>query len=417
MRPFTRLIWKEARELLRPQYILPILMLPLIFIAMGQGFGGIEDQLNQRPTVGVVDGDDGQYGDTVVETLRERADVAYHTNGTGSDGAVRAALNETTAAGGNAVLVIPENFTERIQSDRRGLVHLYTNVESVSIVGIASSAQVEGLLSEASHNVTVAATGASEVQLDPIERDHTTFVKGERIDAPPATISTAFTSQFIFVPIIIMLAIVFSGQMVMNSMASEKESKTLETLLSMPIPRRQIVASKLVGGSVIGLLAAALYTGGIAFSQLSIGTAGSSAISLSGTDYLLVGVSLFFALVGTLAVALALGIFADSQQGAQMLLLPLSGLAIVPMFATMFTDVDALGPLASGLLLAIPFTHPIIAPKRLLFDDVGLVVAGIGYVFLFAVAAVVLVIKLFESDRPITGDAGWLDRVVQLVQR
>jgi ABC-2 type transport system permease protein len=116
-------------------------------------------------------------------------------------------------------------------------------------------------------------------------------------------------------------------------------------------------------------------------------------------------------------VALALGIFADSQQGAQMLLLPLSGLAIVPMFATMFTDVDALGPLASGLLLAIPFTHPIIAPKRLLFDDVGLVVAGIGYVFLFAVAAVVLVIKLFESDRPITGDAGWLDRVVELVQR
>jgi ABC-2 type transport system permease protein len=124
-----------------------------------------------------------------------------------------------------------------------------------------------------------------------------------------------------------------------------------------------------------------------------------------------------FALVGTLALALALGVFADSQQGAQMLLLPLSGLAIVPMFATMFTDVDTLGPVAKTLLLAIPFTHPIIAPKRLLFDDVGLVLAGIGYEVVFAAGAVVLAIKLFDSDRPITGNAGWLNRVIRLVQR
>jgi ABC-2 type transport system permease protein len=100
-----------------------------------------------------------------------------------------------------------------------------------------------------------------------------------------------------------------------------------------------------------------------------------------------------------------------------MLLLPLSALAIVPMFATMFTDVDTLGPVMKAALLAIPFTHPIIAPKRLLFDDYELVAAGIAYELLFAVAAVWLAVKLFESDRPITGNAGWLDRLVRLVQR
>ena len=414
MRPFTRLVWKEARELLRPRYILPILLLPLIFVGMGQGFSGVEAQLGQEPTVGVVDHDDGEYGNVVVETLESRSNLAYRS----TDGSVQTALNETSAAGGNAVIAIPGNFTERIESGERGRVHLYTTVESVSIVGIASSAQVEELLSASAHNVTVAVTGASEAQLDPIERDHTTYVKGRQLDAPPGVVSTAFTSQFIFVPVIIMLAIVFSGQMVMNSMASETEHKTLETLLAMPVERRSIVAAKLVGGSVVGLVATALYTAGIAFSNLSVGeVGGSGALTLGAGDYLLIGVSLFFTLVGTLALALCLGLFADSQQGAQMLLLPLSGLAIVPMFATMFTDVDVLGVGTKALLLAIPFTHPIIAPKRLLFDDTGLVLAGIGYEICFALAAVWLAVKLFESDRPITGNAGWLDRLLRLVQQ
>ena len=87
------------------------------------------------------------------------------------------------------------------------------------------------------------------------------------------------------------------------------------------------------------------------------------------------------------------------------------------MFATMFTDIDTLGLGVKAALLVIPFSHPIIAPKRLLFDDVGLVLVGIGYEILFAVAAVWLVIRLFDSDRPITGDAGWLDRLVGFIQR
>jgi len=414
MRPFARLVWKEARELLRPRYILPILLLPLIFVGMGQGFSGVEAQLGQEPTVGVVDRDDGEYGRVVVETLDNRSDLAYRS----PDGTVDAALTETTAAGGSAVVEVPANFTERIRAGERGRVHLYTSVESVSIVGIASSAQVEELLSASAHNVTVAVTGATEAQLDPITREHTTYVKGRQLSAPPGVVSTAFTSQFVFVPVIIMLAIVFSGQMVMNSMAAEKEHKTLETLLTMPIERRSIVAAKLVGGSVVGLIATALYTGGIAVSNLSVGeVGGTTALTLGAGDYLLVGVSLFFTLVGTLAVALSLGIFADSQQGAQMLLLPLSGLAIVPMFATMFTDVDVLGLPAKAVLFAIPFTHPIIAPKRLLFDDAGLVLAGVAYEVVFAVVAVWIAVKLFESDRPITGNAGWFDRLVRLVQQ
>ena len=52
MNDFLRLVRKEARELLRPRYILPILFIPIVFVGLGQGFGGIDDQLEDEPQVG-----------------------------------------------------------------------------------------------------------------------------------------------------------------------------------------------------------------------------------------------------------------------------------------------------------------------------------------------------------------------------
>ncbi|PSP75080.1 hypothetical protein BRC81_16495 [Halobacteriales archaeon QS_1_68_20] len=54
--------------------------------------------------------------------------------------------------------------------------------------------------------------------------------------------------------------------------------------------------------------------------------------------------------------------FAGDRQGAQMLLFPLTVFAVVPMF----TDLSTLSLPLQALLFAIPFTHPIVAPKQLL---------------------------------------------------
>ena len=417
MSDFLRLVRKETRELLRPRYLLPILLMPVIFIALGQGFGGIEDDLGEPAEIGIVNDDDGEYGQMLVETMQnmpDQADVVY--NGSGSD--PDTALEEVEDAGGSTVIVIPSNFTERIENGSQGKLHRYTSVESVGIASIGSSGKVSGILEVASQRLTIELTGATPTQLDPLTEDYTTYVKGIELQAAPGVIAGAFSTQFIFVPIVLMLVILVSGQMVMNSMGIEKENKTLETLLTMPVKRRTIVAAKLVGSASIGLAAAGIYTVALWYYQQSFALDnGGFPLSLGGMDYALIGVSLALTLVGTLALALCLGIFAGDRQGAQMLLFPLSVLAIVPMFFTMFMDLDSLSLPVKALLLAIPFTHPIIAPKRLLFGDTTLVLGGIVYVAVFAVGMIWLAIYLFNSDRLITGSAGRLSKYLSLLQR
>jgi len=416
MRQFLRLTWKEVRELLRPRYVLPILLVPILFVALGQGFGGIDEATSGQPSVGVVVNDTGEYGAIVNETYSQGAEVVYH----GANVSAAEAMERTRAAGGTALVVVPGGFSERIAAGEQGGVQVRTVVDSVSLTGIASSGQVDGLLGVAAERITKTATGARDAQLDPVDASYVTEVKGQQVGQPPSVLSSAFTSQFIFIPVVIMLVIVFSGQMVINSMGIEKENKTLETLLTMPVARRTIVAAKLVGSATVGLLAAGVFT--VALSEYQSGlTGGASALpaafSLGAAEYLVIGAAIFFAVVGALALALVLGVFAGDRQGAQILLFPLSILAIAPAFATMFADFSTLSLPLQALLFAIPFTHPVMAPKQLMFGDSGLVLAGIAYEAVFALAAIGLAVYVFNSDRVVTGSAGRLGRWLERLQR
>jgi len=53
--------------------------------------------------------------------------------------------------------------------------------------------------------------------------------------------------------------------MVAVAVATEKENKTLETLLSMPIKRSYIASSKMIAGGIVSLLMALIYIVGFNF--------------------------------------------------------------------------------------------------------------------------------------------------------
>ncbi|CCQ33747.1 ABC-2 type transporter protein [Halorhabdus tiamatea SARL4B] len=415
MNHFLRLLWKETRELLRPRYLLPILLIPVMFVALGQGIGGIEDGVDEQPSIGILNADDGEYGDLVNASLSQNASVVYYAE----SGEPSAAVETVSGEGGDALIVIPDGFTERIRERTAGSVGVHSVVRSLSLSGITSSAQIDGQIQRAGTVLTLNVTGTTPAMLNPIRPEYTTYLEDKTLEnTSPGALSGSFATQFIFIPVVIMFVIIFSGQMVINSMGAEKENKTLETLLTMPVKRSTIVAAKLIGSASIGLLGAALYTVSIYYYQSSFTDgAASAALSLGVVDYAIVGVSLFLSLVGVLALALILGVFAGDRQGAQMLLFPISILAIVPMFATMFTDVAQLSLPIRALLLAIPFTHPAIAPKRLLLNDTTMVFGGIVYEAIFAVAMIWLAIRVFNSDRLITGSSGrigqWLSRLQQ----
>ena len=98
-----------------------------------------------------------------------------------------------------------------------------------------------------------------------------------------------------------------------------------------------------------------------------------------------------------------IGTLAKDYKSAQTLVFPVTMLAMIPMFVTMFVDFDTLPFALKGLIFAIPFSHPMMASRALLFDDYILVVSGIIYISIFSIIMIGLVVWVFNTDRLLTG--------------
>ena len=91
-------------------------------------------------------------------------------------------------------------------------------------------------------------------------------------------------------------------------MGMEKENRTLETLLTMPVRRSDIIVAKIVARPV-GLLMGAIYMAGFAnyfgsFGGGAIPSLAALGISLNVGDYALIALSVFAALMAGLCLAI-----------------------------------------------------------------------------------------------------------------
>jgi len=100
---------------------------------------------------------------------------------------------------------------------------------------------------------------------------------------------------------------------------------------------------------------------------------------------------------------MTLGAFAKNYKSAQTMTLPISLLAIIPMFITMFSGWYGSSILMKTILFVIPFSHPMLASEALLNDDYTLVFAGIAYMVVFALVGILITVRLYKSDILITG--------------
>jgi len=410
MSAFWRLLRKELRELARPQYLIPLLMMPLFLVLVVQGGGAAEEAAGQRPVVAVVDNDGGAYAGIANETLHHRANVTAYETGFSRPQSVD--LLEDGPA--KLLFVLPENFSERIEAGQQADVRIYSTLQQVSITSGAQSAKARALLSAVDENITANVTGASPAALHPTTNTHTTFVQGTHVEASPGVLSGSVSQRFFFLGFVMVLAVFGSGTLVINSMGSEKENGTLETLLTMPVQRRTIVGAKLGASAILGVVLTAFYVG--VFYLVQPNNGGAAVAQLSALDYGLVGLSLLLAIVDILALALCLGVFANDSRGAQSLLMPISFLMMVPVFVTNFFDVASMALPLKAAFYAIPSTHPVIAPMELAFGDTTTVLLGIAYEAVFATVTIGLTVRLFGSDRLITGDAGHLSVIFDALQ-
>lgn len=401
------IIKKEVKELLTPTTILPVVVMAIIFGSMGHMIGGIEEEMKEKPVIGFINEDNSAFSETAAFILNEHAKVVYN----GSD--IEEGLKKLEEEDGVALLIISENFTEDILGNKSGVIEIRWIMRGAGLMDSISSSVVDNLIylinQEISkklieHNNSVNST----VALNPTMRNETTFFKGKEMKGlSPGTISNVLSSQSTMIPIVMMMIIMMAGGTVISSMGMEKENKTLETLLTLPVKRSAIVAGKITGSAIIGLIMATIYMLGFGYYMQSFQQSDINleefGLTLSIQDYLLVGASVFIALLAGLSLCMVLGTFAKNYKSAQTLTFPIIALAMFPMFMVMFKDFETL-PLALRIgLFAIPFSHPMMAMRSLMFDDYLLVIGGIAYVAIFAIVTIAIAVWIFKTDRLLTG--------------
>ena len=428
MSHMTSIIKKEVRELLTPGSVISVLFMVVLFAGLGGLIGGEVDSAAELPTFGLIAEDGDYYEDwNPTDVLKSAYGedsykiVMMDSTCDSSDADIVAEMQERGIAN---VIALPSiaSFNQSITDQTQISVRQYYLYEPTGLFGSVSSTVMSSVVTILSNSLSqklISDTGSEinyEFLMSPIGtagEDISTIVDGQAHSGiTPYDISNEITSQTLMIPIVIMIIIMMVGSIVISSMGSEKENKTLATLLTMPVKRTSIVSGKIVAAAIVGLVYGLAYMVGMSIYMGSMtgSITGASSVSLEdlgmalgAADWVLVMVSMFLAIVCALGICMILGAFAKNYKSAQTMTMPLSILAMIPMFIIMFTGWYGAGGAIQFITFIIPFSHPMMAMQALMYGDMTLVIGGIVYMAAFAIVSILITVRLYNSDILITG--------------
>ena len=412
------MVIKEIKELTRDPKILlgmiivPLIMFPLMGFAFQTSMEAAEVSIGNI-SMAIIDLDKGPFATSLMNFLITLNLTVIEL----TDLNLTEAVNYAQQSDLTGLLVIPSDFSNNIARGIKAELEVYTVFKGKGIAESSSSSAVSTLLRTFEGNLILQKVGAEipekdpNIVLDPITMVEGSIFKGKNVDIPSSSLFTLMMSQSLGMPIGMMMLLIFAMQIAATSVALEKEEKTLETLLTLPINRFTILMGKMTSSLVVAVVGAIAYV--IGFSSYMSSFMGNipieagidlATIGLAPTPlfYLLLGVSLFVSMLSALALAISISVFAEDVRGAQALVGPLSALLIFPMIFMMFTDINALPLPLRIILLAIPFTHPMLTAKIPFTGEYLTAIIGIIYVAMFTIAVLYLASRLFGTEKILT---------------
>lgn len=402
LKDLKAIISKEVKELIRDPRILlgmiivPLIMFPIMGFAMQSIFTQVQESVKQV-TVGVADLDNGNWSQALIENLI----------GLGANVTVINASDESQAVQQMQIynltdlIVIPKGFSQNVTEGKKAQLKTYSVYSGSGMVESARSGAVNSLIE------MVKRLWAP----DPFIVSKNSVVKGKPLPIPPEVLFNLAMSQYVATPIAISIIIVFAMQLAATSVASEKEEKTLETLLSLPINRFTILMGKLFGSIFVALLGAVAYLIGFTYYMGEMFTFVPTEVGVDLAElglapsllgYVLMGISLFVSLLSALALAVVISAFTEDVRSAQAVVGYIYPLIFIPMFLLMYTDVFSLPLPLQILILAIPYSHPILAARAAVTGNYLMAIGGIAYVSIFTVVILYVAAKFFATEKILT---------------
>ena len=409
LKGFGNVLLKELKELIRdPKILLGMIIVPLIMFPILGGVISFASQTAQeqaqKATLVVLNDDGGNYSEALIDFLNSSLKVFVFNNTTPEEALKNDLLSKYNTTN---MLEIPPGFSANMtlhqeNSSVRADLEFYSLFSNAGPFENIGSSIVDGLISRFNRYLAP----------DFVSTEKSTIIKGKIAEGvDPSVLSTLVLSQAIAMPITIMILLTYAMQIAATSVAMEKEEKTLETLLTLPLDRFSILMGKLSGSILVAGLGALAYMFGFTFYVGSIASTVPSGtpVDLASLElvpsiigYLLLGISLFVTLLSALALAVILSAFAEDVRGAQSLVGYIYPLLFIPSFLLIYIDVNALPFWLRYIIYAIPFSHPIIASRAVTVGDYLTPLFGIIYVTAFTLAIMYVASRLFATEKILT---------------
>lgn len=427
---FGKLFRKELMDMLNKQTILTMVISVVALVGAGKVLSQTIDETTKESTsIIICDQDKTEFTQGVL------AEIESEIKDAGVDGNMFKQVElesddypaELKRLDIKNVVIIPKGFTEKVEKDEKADVKYIgkmTTLATISGSSSSSSASKE-LVSEcvklkiyAEKKAQGKLTDDEILQLeDPVNFEETTVV-GSRSEEVSGTVLQALCSaQSMVVPIIMFVLIMFSSQMILGAISTEKIDKTLETLLSAPISRLSVISAKMLAAGCVAAMQAIVYM--IGMKQMTSGLTSAMGdtsdyneimknlgLTMDVQQYVMVGLQMFLSILIALSISLVLGVLASDAKTAQSLIMPINFATMVPYFLSMMIDINSASPLVKYIAYAIPFTHAFTASENAMFGNTSVYWGGFAYQLVFLIVCMTIALRTFMSDRIFTMTLG-----------
>lgn len=409
---FSILLRKELKEMLSVTTIATMFLMVFVLIFAGKAMSKAVDEVKKDAnSINICDQDNTPFTKNMLDVMSKMEDINVNKVDIQSDDFTK----ELKDSDYKNVVVIPKGFTEQVEKREVATVKFAQKMTSIATFSnISTGSQIALQTLQKGIKTTIYSKENLDENTikqldDPIKLEEYTVISDKQDQVASSTVSSIMQSQSMLIPIIMFLLIMYSSQMIMGAISTEKLDKTLETLLSSPVSRLSVISAKMLSAAIVAALQAAVYmfgmnkmmegiTGGMANDKNYEEILKNLGLTMSVGDYILVGAQMFMTILIVLSISIILGALAKDAKSAQTLQLPIMLLAMVPYFVTMFIDVKSASPVIKYVTMAIPFTHSFIANQNVMFGDYTTYFIGLGYQFVLLCICMFLALRIFMSD-------------------
>jgi ABC-2 type transport system permease protein len=321
-----------------------------------------------------------------------------------------------------ALIIIPKGYGENITKFNKANIETYYFIRSSGISETSILSMINSILKKYSDVLSlrlisdIASDKKPENLKEPIKIDSLSIVGGKVLNIPPETLIGQIMMQTMIIPLTLFILTIVVAQTAATATAVENEERTLETLLTFPVNRYEILLAKLIGSALIAIIGAVLYLIGyyvylekmLTIIEEPIMEGGIALLSFlpppSIEAYIILGINVLLAIFFTTSLGVVIGALSSDVRISNSLL----GIIIIPVMIPAFLimyggEIGNLPLIIQIIVYALPTSYPLISTKKIFLGSIPIEsIYGIPYSIILTLIVIYLTGKILSPEKLLT---------------